>query len=364
MISTAARCANLVARHRLDRSATSVDEAVEDLVALHSSDPITPHLAALARVRDYAVEDLENAFDRSRLWRLHAMRRTLWVAPADRVGMLQASVGDAVAAKERRRLEGWAEGLDLAALEESVLAAIAAEPGVHTRELTTRIPALQAKVRVGSGKWAQEAPVGSRLLYVLAMEAKLRRTRSSGTWKSSQYGWATATVVRPARAAEELIRRYLERFGPATRTDVRWWTGLTAAQVDGALSEVAEEVRLETGAAWVARGFGLQAASGVALLPGLDPTPMGWKERDWFLGDHGAALFDRNGNVGPTIWVEGRIVGGWAVSGEGRVLTKLLEDVGDVAEAAVAAEAERLGAWLGGTSATPRFRTPLEKSLV
>ena len=50
----------------------------------------------------------------------------------------------------------------------------------------------------------------------------------------------------------------------------------------------------------------------VALLPGLDSTVMGWKERAWFLGGHQHALFDVNGNAGPTVWCNGRIVGGWA----------------------------------------------------
>ena len=49
-----------------------------------------------------------------------------------------------------------------------------------------------------------------------------------------------------------------------------------------------------------------------ALLPTLDPTTMGWKERDWYLGAHaGRLLFDGNGNAGPTIWWDGRVVGGW-----------------------------------------------------
>ena len=48
----------------------------------------------------------------------------------------------------------------------------------------------------------------------------------------------------------------------------------------------------------------------VALLPGLDPTTMGWKQRGWYLDPEvGAAVFDRNGNGGPTVWVDGRIVG-------------------------------------------------------
>ena len=63
----------------------------------------------------------------------------------------------------------------------------------------------------------------------------------------------------------------------------------------------------------------------VALLPALDPTPMGWQQRDWFLGPHGPALFDRSGNIGPTVWVDGRIVGGWAQRRDGEVAVRLLE---------------------------------------
>jgi len=100
-----------------------------------------------------------------------------------------------------------------------------------------------------------------------------------------------------------------------------------------------------------------------ALLPALDPTPMGWRERGWFLGEHGPALFDRSGNIGPTVWWDGRIVGGWAQRPRGDIVFRLLEDPGAEAGAAVTAEAERLQAWLGPVRVTPRFRTPLEREL-
>ena len=74
----------------------------------------------------------------------------------------------------------------------------------------------------------------------------------------------------------------------------------------------------------------------VALLPGLDPTVMGWKERDWYLGPHAARLFDRNGNAGPTVWSDGRVVGGWGQRRDGVVEAELLEPVDDTASRAVA----------------------------
>jgi len=101
----------------------------------------------------------------------------------------------------------------------------------------------------------------------------------------------------------------------------------------------------------------------VALLPGLDPTPMGWKERDWYLGDHKPLLFDSTGNVGSTVWCDGRIVGGWGQPASGEVRFRLLEDIGAEATAAVDAEAARWTAWLEGTRVTPRFRCPLEREL-
>jgi hypothetical protein len=90
---------------------------------------------------------------------------------------------------------------------------------------------------------------------------------------------------------------------------------------------------------------------------------MGWQARGWFLGPHGPALFDRSGNIGPTVWWQGRIIGGWAQRPSGEITWRLLEDAGADAAAAVVAEAARLESWLGTARVTPRFRTPLEREL-
>lgn len=378
MGTIAQRRARLWARHHLRRDADVVN-AVRDLVAVHSSDPLTPHLAAWSRVPGYQVEALHDALEVRALWRMHAMRRTLWVVDADEAPIFDGAAGRVVAAKERRRLLGWiaAERDDakawVAELEAEALAAIREAPGVFTRTLGAAVPGLTEKVTLGSGKWASRAAVGSKLLFVLAMEGKLFRTPPAGSWRSSQYGWAVAPggfgATRDEKSARaDLMRRYLRRFGPVTFVDARWWTGWTAAQTQQAFAEVgAVEVALEgapdEGTGWVLPGDAdvvLPEPSGVALLPALDPTPMGYKERGWFLGEHGSALFDRNGNVGPTVWAEGRIVGGWAIRDNGTVVTRLLDSAD---EGAVAAEAEALTVWLAGTSATPRFRTPLERDL-
>ena len=99
------------------------------------------------------------------------------------------------------------------------------------------------------------------------------------------------------------------------------------------------------------------------LLPGLDPTIMGWKHRTWYLGPHRGPLFDRNGNAGPTVWVGGRAVGAWSQRPGGEVVHCLLEDVAVRDSRRIETAGRRLTEWMDGVRVTPRFPTPLEREL-
>jgi hypothetical protein len=91
---------------------------------------------------------------------------------------------------------------------------------------------------------------------------------------------------------------------------------------------------------------------------------MAWADRDFYLGAHRAALFDQNGNAGPAIWLDGRIVGGWAQRATGEVVTRLFEDVGKERAMTIAEEAAAVERWLGSSRVIPRFRTQTEQKLV
>jgi hypothetical protein len=383
-ITHAQRRARLVARHHLRRTAGEVPEAVRAVVALHSSDPITPYLAAWARVPAFATGDLDRCLLESReLWRLHAMRRTLFVVPASEAPIFDAAAAREVARTERRKLEGWLKAeMDprrvsafLRELEARVLEALADGGEQRTEELSAQIPELATPITLGSGKWAARSPLSSRLLCSMAMDGRVVRTRSA-SWRSSQYRWAATPAwfghpgapMDPPAARLELARRYLAAYGPVTQVDLRWWTGWTAKQTVAAAEALgAELVVLEGGGEGLVlpddTGAVEKAGPQVALLPGLDPTSMGWKERGWYLGGHQEALVDRSGNIGPTVWVGGRVAGGWAQRPGGEVVYRLLDDVGKQAAQRVAAEAAALAEWLGGVTVTPRFRTPLEREL-
>ena len=101
----------------------------------------------------------------------------------------------------------------------------------------------------------------------------------------------------------------------------------------------------------------------VSLLPSLDPAIMGWKEREWILDGLGPQLFDRNGNAGPIVLVDGDAVGVWAQLDGGRVVTELLRPVSAQAtQRRIAAAAAELTDWFDGVRVTPRFPTPLQRT--
>ncbi|HSJ74333.1 MAG TPA: winged helix DNA-binding domain-containing protein [Miltoncostaeaceae bacterium] len=381
------RRARLGIRHRLARNpADGPVEVARDLVALHATDPATVHLSAAARMREPDVAAVERALyeDRS-LIRMLGMRRTMFVIPDELAPAIQAACTGAIAARERARLvkrlqdAGVAEdaGAWLAEVEEATLAALRARGEAAAAELSADEPRLRTSVLMAVGKpYAARQNVSTWVLGQLSMDGRVVRGRPRGSWISSQYRWSPVERWLPggmperdaAHAGAELVRRYLAAFGPVAVADIRWWTGWTARQVAAALARLeTAEVDLGGGAAGVLLAEDLEPVAApepwVALLPALDPTPMGWLERSWFLGDHGPPLFDRSGNIGPSVWADGRIVGGWAQRRDGEVAVRLLEDVEAGARATIGAAAERLAAWLGDVRLMPRFRTPLEREL-
>jgi hypothetical protein len=385
-VSVAERRRRLAVRHHLapgERTGTAA-AAVADLIGLHGTDPASVYLAAWARTRQVDKAAIEHAlYEERSLVRMLGMRRTVFVVPADLVPVIQAACTDRIAEGLRRRLAQQIEASGIAAdgaswlkeVGEATVRALAARGTATGAELARDEPRLRAQIVYATDKsYGGPVNVTNRLLTLLSAEGLMVRGRPRGGWTSSQFTWfAAADQARPTAAAArtELARRWLSAFGPALVSDLQWWTGLTAGQVKQALAHLdVTEVDLHgsPGVMLTADASDLDAQPApepwAALLPALDPTAMGWRERAWYVGEHTAALFDRSGNIGPTAWWDGRIVGGWAQRKDGEIAVRLLEDAGAEAAAAVSAEAQRLGEWIGpGVRITPRFRTPLEREL-
>jgi hypothetical protein len=386
-IDVAERRARLALRHRLTPGAAASDalEATRGVVVLHSTDPATVFMSVCARTGGLAHEHIERELYEDRtLVRLLGMRRTLFVAPRELAPVVLAACTRTIAARERRRLAKmvaasgistqpavWVRRAMATALRE-----LEERGEAFTSDLTKDVPVLAKRLRLGAGtRFEATQSAASRILPQLAMEGRLVRGRPRGGWANGQYRWVPTARwlghelerLDEAPAQAELLSRWLGAFGPATETDIRWWAGWTAREARAALATLPHAVVDLDGATGYALADDLdpveRAEPSAALLPTLDPTTMGWKERGWYLGPHERVLFDSNGNAGPTVWWDGRVVGGWSQRRDGEIVFRLLEDVGAEAVAAIAAEAEQLAAWIGDVRFAPAFLPPFQREL-
>ncbi|MEU8976394.1 winged helix DNA-binding domain-containing protein [Streptomyces monashensis] len=380
-IGNAQRRARLVRRHLPGpglRAATAL-EVAESVLALHATDAATVYLSAAARLADPRHETIERElYERDSLLRMTAMRCTLFVVPARLAPVMLAAAGrpnSAARAKQLlRALEqaGFGDGGWLDRVASDTIAVLKQRGEATTAELAAAVPGLERQLVVAAGKpYESRRSIATDLLFALASDGRIVRATRRGGWTSNQHAWALASELpelSPASARAELARHWLAAFGPGTLADLKWWTGWTVTDTRKAVAEAgAVEVRLDEGP-----GFALpddldpvpEAQPSAVLLPALDPTPMGWRDRGFYLDPaHVPALFDRMGNIGPTVWWDGQIVGGWAQRKDGTLTWRLLTDPGREARTAVEAEAGRMAAFLGERRFTPAYRTPLEREL-
>jgi hypothetical protein len=370
------RRARLAQRQLLlpDTRTDDVSEIADALVALHSSDPPTVYLSAMVRMVNPSIEAVERALyiDR-RLVRHHAMRRTLWVATPTVARRMHAAATLALLEPERRRTARLlaASGIEdpadwLARAEEAALADLREHGPSTARAVGQRLATMRQPLQLAPGKsYAAIQGAHTRVLTILGFAGRMLRTRPS-SWISGAYAYAAADEWLPGglgeedprQAAAELAGHWLRRFGPGTTADLQWWTGWSVRTTKQALIDcTAVPVELVSGPGWLAATDEPTSAPEpwVAALPGLDPTTMGWKQRDWYLPPAAAGSFDSNGNGGPTLWVDGRIVGAWAQTRDGEIHTHYFERVGAARRREIDQRITTIKQLVGDTRFTVRF---------
>jgi hypothetical protein len=367
------RRARLARRHALapGHRAADPESATRAVTVLHATEPATVYLSLWARVDGVTVADVDRAlYDDRTLVKQLAMRRTLFVFPRDLLPAAWGSASSRVAAALSTRLAKEVEGAGLADdgagwLEEAraaVIEVLRDQGALTAQEIRAQVPALEGRLDLAPGKsYGVNVPIAPRVLTQLGVEGTVVRGANAGHWRLSKPRWTLMSDwlvdVPPATKSDEgyaeLVGRWLRSFGPGTEDDIVWWLGATKSAVRAALAALdAVEVSLDGGrAGWVLPDDSEpedEVEPWAALLPVLDPTVMGWKERDFYLGAHAEHLFDRNGNAGTTAWWDGRVVGCWVQDDEGVVEVRLLEKLPRSARARFEAEAERLTDWLDG----------------
>jgi hypothetical protein len=400
----------LATRHALTASSRvrSPEQAASAVVALHATDAPTVYLSTWARTTAVSTADIDRALytDRTLVKQL-AMRRTLFSFPRDLIPAVLPSAAARVANSERSRMSRdieragvAASGLDwLNEARRAVVATIAAKAvAMSAAELRSAIPFINVVVQSTAGEsWS--AP---QLLTLFGAEGVILRGPSIGRFPTARPLWTLPmlwlgtptndglTSVEPTHNGEhtsvdlpgrelaggftaadgyrELVHRWLFAFGPGTEDDLVWWLGSTKSAVRTALREIgAVRVEIDGPApGWLLgddRETVPSAGPWTALLPPLDPTVMGWKNRGFYLGAHGRAFFDSRGNAGTTVWVDGRIVGCWAQDRDAIVRLRFLEPVAPEAHDSLAEQASLLTYWLDGAISPTGYRSPAMREL-
>ena len=368
-VSDDERRARIGVRHALEPMfhVDSPEAATRAMTVLHATESATVYLSCWARVRSVDAADVDRAlYDQRSLVKQLAMRRTLFTFPRDLLPAAWSSASARVANTERARMAkdvvkaGLAvdgnDWLDRARTE--VLKLLTDRPeGLSAVEIRQAVPMTDVKVEGSAGEiWS--AP---RVLTHLGATADIMRGTNTARFPVSRPLWTLTrhwlddapVDLESADGYREIVRRWLYTFGPGTEDDIVWWLGSTKTVVRAALAELdAVAVSLDGGdTGWLLPDDVATVPDPgpwVALLPVLDPTIMGWKNRDFYLGPHRNQLFDTRGNAGTTAWVDGRVVGCWIQDETGVVDVRLLATVSASARRSLDAEAARLTEWLGG----------------
>lgn len=373
------RRARLGRRQGLAEPLLSAVATARSVVALHATEPASVAISAWARAPQLTRGDLDSAFARRDLVRQLSLRRTLFALPGDLLPAVHASICPRIAERARAELR---KGVALAGVDgdpevwiERALAGIIGEleagPPLSATALRERVPEAVGSYRQGEGtRWASNVSLTPKVIQLAALEGAVVRCGEEGDWRSPRPLWTTMSrwvgevpTLTEREGYAELVRRWLATHGPGTVEDAAWWIGATKTAVRTALTDVgAVAVSLDSGGLGWLLPDDLEPvttpAPWGALLPVLDPTIMGWRDRDFLLGPHRPRLFDSVGNAGTTAVLEGRVVGVWVQDAAGAVEVSPLEPLPAAGRALLAEKAAALTMWLDGERVFSVYPSP------
>jgi hypothetical protein len=348
--------ASAVAHHRLENQHLSSPDFLkpEDVVqwmgAVQAQDYGGAKWAVAQRMRLPAEGTIETAFAEGRLLRTHVMRPTWhFVAPGDIRWMLRLTAPrvNAVMASYYRKFE-----LDQMVFTRTHKALARA---LHGGRQLTRDALRHAVQRTGI------ATEGLRFLFILA-RAELDGVICSGARIGKQFTYALLEErVPPARrlthdeALAALTARYFASRGPATVQDFVWWSGLTGRDAKAGLEMVSSSLACETidgRTYWRSASLPAvtRASRAAHLLPPYDEYLVAYKDRSAALASASSKRLAANAIFGPTIVLDGQVVGTWKRTLGKRDVTMTLSPLGNLRKAdqhAVNEAAHAYGVFLG-----------------
>jgi hypothetical protein len=209
----------------LAREAVGAAEMVERLVGLQAQEPPDPYVALWSRIEDFDPATLSSLLEERQVVRTQLLRATIHLVTAPDALVMRSVLAPVL---ERHMSAGSLYGgrLRKAGVEPAAVAAAG-------RELLEAEPRTRAELRTLLGpRWPQADPTA--LAQAVTYLVPNVQVPPRGLWRragqarfASLESWL-GRPLDPDPAPDELVRRYLAAFGPATAADVRAWSGLPA----------------------------------------------------------------------------------------------------------------------------------------
>ena len=317
----------------LERRKLGVRQAVEKVCALQAQWPQSPYIALWTRLLGFRKEQLTRALERHDVVKATLFRITLHITSARDYPYYAAAVLPAAREKTPRvtaeQLETLSRRVKVAAMKrplthEDVEALAADELGQRwrTRTLTPLVH------MPPGGTWSHYGRVQLRAMEtVLGVELP---TREDG--------------------AERLVRRYLAAFGPATQQDLLRFGGLRVGDIRAGLDRVdlvrfrdeRGRVLLDLPATPLPAG---ETPAPVRFLPKWDSSLLAYAppERTRILPERFRRIvIAKNGDVAPTILVDGFVAATWDVASKRDLTITPLRRLTREERRAIDEEGERL----------------------
>lgn len=329
----------------LSRQPVTVPDALRRVMALQAQEPATPYVALANRIEGFDAATLDRAFEEGAVVKASLMRVTLHAVSHDDYPAFHAAMRPTLRASRLYDRRFKESGLTIAAVD----------------AYESRL--LEQSTRPRSGPQIVEAlgtPFGDRARsawWAYRTYANLHHAPTGGPWR---FGPRPAFVTAPTTLAPErhenavagLVERYLRSFGPASVADIAQFTLLTREVARRALERLGTAVARVDGPAGVelydATGLDV-APDGPApprLLPMWESTLLAYADRSRIIpATYRPHVIRRNGDVLPTLLVDGYVAGVWRPL-DGRIEVTAFELLPRETWAALAAEASRMMALL------------------
>jgi hypothetical protein len=324
----------------LRRARFSPVQAIERLAGLQAQYAPAPYLALWSRLAAFRREALERALRRDAVIKATLMRATLHLVTARDYPFFRAAVGEAARTIRTRGIEPPSPSLMRKAV------ALAREQPRTRRELYELLGYAERVDPLVD-------PVPLRQLHWLLSTAHLEQTAETAMWEPARVTRfrALGHELPPAdEARAHVIRRYLGAFGPASRADLAYWSGVPLRELDPVLETLPlrtfrdESGRLLFDLPRAPLAAGDEPAPPRLLAP-FDEIVLAHKDRTRIIGDEHRPQIIWGSDVASTFTVDGFVAGTWRREGE-RVMLEPFGPLPRVARRELEDEVDRLSAWL------------------